>query len=114
MGELAEIFRIHGAAYRAKFGDGMPASPLHTMRDIEPCRTEALGGQFYSCQPCGDDHYSSHSCKNRHCPKCQNDSAETWQDNPQSLRLPVPYFMVTFPLPAELRALARLAPSAAS
>ena len=107
MVELADIFRIHGPQYRAQFGERMPPSHLRAMHDIERCRTAALGGQLYACQQCGDDHYSDHSCKNRHCPKCQNDQAEAWLDNQKSLLLPVPYFMVTFTLPEQLRALAR-------
>jgi hypothetical protein len=77
------------------------------MHDIEQCRTEALGGQLYDCDTCRDDHDSYHSCQNRHCPTCQNDQAHAWLENQKSLLLPVPHFMVTFTLPAELRALAR-------
>ena len=51
--------------------------------------------------------YSYHSCKNRHCPKCQNGTAEQWLDRQRDLLLPVPYFMVTFTLPANLRRLVR-------
>ena len=107
MVELADIFRLHGPDYRAQCGDRMLPSHLRAMHDIERGRTEALGGQLYACQQCGDDHYSYHSCKNRHCPKCQNDHAEAWLEHPQSLLLPVPYFLVTFTLPEELRASAR-------
>src|SRR5712691_9596830 len=107
MVELADIFRLHGAAYRAKFGDRMPASHLHAMQDIEQCRTEALGGQLFYCEPCQQSHYSYHSCKNRHCPKCQNDQAEAWLHNHKSFLLPLTHFMVTFTLPDALRALAR-------
>ena len=52
-------------------------------------------------------HYSDHSCKNRHCPKCQNDQAEQWLESQQKLLLPVLHFLVTFTLPEELRGLAR-------
>ena len=51
--------------------------------------------------------YSYHSCRNRHCPKCQQDAAQTWLAEQRALLLPVPYFLVTFTLPAPLRALAR-------
>ena len=85
----------------------MLASPLKAREDIERCRTEALGGQLYGCEHWGDAPYSYHSCKNRHCPKCQNDQAEAWLDNQRSLLLPIPHFMVTFTLPEELRAFAR-------
>jgi len=105
--EIADIFRIHGPDYRAKFGNRMPPSHARVMRRIEQCRTEALGGQLYFCSECKEHRYSYHSCKDRHCPKCQNDQAEDWLQQQKNLLLPVPHFMVTFTLPAELRAIAR-------
>ncbi len=107
MVDLAEIFRLHGPEYRAKFGDRMLPSHQRAMHDIAHCRTEALGGQLYQCASCQESHYSSHSCKNRHCPKCQNDQAEQWLANQQRLLLPVTHFLLTFTLPEELRAVAR-------
>lgn len=107
MVELADIFRLHGSQYRAKFGHRLLPSHGRAMEDIERCRTQALGGQLYHCEQCREDHYSYHSCKNRHCPKCQNDQAELWLENQQSVLLPVPHFLVTFTLPDELRAVAR-------
>jgi hypothetical protein len=105
--ELADIFRLHGPDYRAKFGARMLPSHRRAMQDIEQCRTKAFGGQLYYCAPCDEQRYSYHSCKNRHCPKCQNGQANQWLEEQKSLLLPVPYFMVTFTLPAELRAVAR-------
>ena len=57
MVELAEIFRVHGPAYRAKFGAQMLPSHRRAMQDIEQCRTEALGGQLYQCDSCQEAHY---------------------------------------------------------
>jgi ribosomal protein L37AE/L43A len=105
--EVADIFRLHGPQYRARFGNRMLPSHQRAMQDIEACRTETLGGQLYYCPECDQQRYSYHSCQNRHCPKCQNDRANQWLAEQKSLLLPVPYFMVTFTLPAELRALAR-------
>jgi hypothetical protein len=107
MVELAEIFRLHGGEYRAKFGDRMPAQHLRAMRDIQNCRTATLGGKLYLCPKCNHQRYSYHSCKNRNCPKCQNDQANQWLQQQHHLLLPVTYFMVTFTLPAQLRPLAR-------
>jgi len=73
------------------------------MRAIEACRTEALGGHVYTCPNCATTRYSYHSCRNRHCPTCQQDAAQTWLARQQELLLPVPYFLVTFTLPAGLR-----------
>jgi hypothetical protein len=107
MVEIAAIFRLHGPQYRAKFGDQMPPSHRRAMEAIEHCRTEALGGQVYYCENCHDYQYSYHSCKNRHCPKCQNGSANEWLHRQQAMLLPVPYFLVTFTVPDALRQLAR-------
>ena len=104
--EVAEIFRLHGPAYRAQFGNRMLPSHHRAMQDIEQCRTAARGGQLYFCHQCQQERYSYHSCKNRHCPKCGNDQATQWLHQQQQLLLPVPYFLVTFTLPAELRPLA--------
>ena len=107
MVEIADIFRQYGPAYRAKYGERMPPSHLKAMAAIEACRTETLGGHVYCCPECDETLYSYHSCRNRHCPKCQNDAAQEWLERQQDFLLPVPYFMVTFTLPAPLKALAR-------
>jgi len=105
--ELAEIFRRYGPAYREKYGDRMLPSHLRAMRDIESCRTEELGGHVFRCPHCERKLYSYHSCKNRHCPKCQGGEAQRWLDRQQELKLPVPYFLLTFTLPEGLRRVAR-------
>ncbi len=105
--EVADIFRLHGPAYRKQFGKQMLPSHLRAMQDIETCRTATLGGQLYYCPQCDEQRFSYHSCKNRHCPKCQNDQANDWLQQQQSLLLPTHHFLVTFTLPAQLRALAR-------
>jgi ribosomal protein L37AE/L43A len=107
MVEVAEIFRLHGPQYRKQFGHRLLPSHRRAMQDIEQCRTAALGGQVYFCNQCQQPRYSYHSCKNRHCPKCGNEQATTWLQAQQSLLLPTHYFLVTFTLPAELRAIAR-------
>lgn len=105
--EVADIFRLHGPAYRQKFGARMLPSHRRAMQDIESCRTESRGGQLYFCEQCQTQRYSYHSCKNRHCPKCQNEQANQWLAEQQHLLLPTHHFLVTFTLPAELRAVAR-------
>ncbi len=107
---LGEIFRQYGPAYRAKYGSRLTASQRAAMAAIEQCRTEALGGQVYTCPQCGTLRYSYHSCRNRHCPTCQHGQAQNWLAQQQELLLPVPSFRVTFTLPAQLRAVARQHP----
>jgi hypothetical protein len=105
--EMAEIFRRYGPDYREKFGERMPLRHRLAMAAIEQCRTEAMGGHVYTCDACEETVYSYHSCKNRHCPKCQNEAAEQWLVEQQGLLLPTPYFMVTFTLPTDLKHIAR-------
>jgi putative transposase/transposase-like zinc-binding protein len=104
---LGDIFRRYGPAYRAQFGNQLSDEQVQAMHAIEQCRTEALGGHVYSCAACATTRYSYHSCRNRHCPRCQQDASQTWLAQQQALLLPVPYFLVTFTLPAGLRRLAR-------
>ena len=107
MFEVADIFREVGPAYRASFGARMPPSHQRAMRDIELCRTAGLGGHLTRCDRCGESEYSYHSCRNRHCPKCHREQTERWLEAWRSRLLPCPYFLLTFTLPRELRALAR-------
>jgi Transposase zinc-binding domain/Putative transposase len=104
MTTLGEIVRQYGEAYRAQYGEQMLPSQHAALLSIEQCRTEALGGHVYTCTACGTRRYSYHSCRNRHCPTCQHDAAQSWLSRQQELLLPVPYFLITFTLPSELRA----------
>jgi hypothetical protein len=110
MVEIATIFDRHGPSYRAQFGDRMPFNHLKAMRAIEHCRTLVLGGHVYHCPVCDESQYLYHSCRNRHCPKCQGNKAQQWLEKQEDHLLPVPYFLVTFTLPDELRRLARSNP----
>src|SRR5580700_5110239 len=46
------------------------------------------------------------TCRNRHCPKCQQSAAAAWLAAREAELLPVPYFHVVFTLPAALGAIA--------
>ena len=79
--------------------------PSHrkALNHIASCRTPLLGGQKYLCEACGKIHYSYHSCRDRHCPKCQNDRIDEWLLKQFELLLPLPYFMATITVPQDLR-----------
>jgi hypothetical protein len=104
---LNEIVQQYGAAYRAKYGEKLLPSHQRAIRDLELCRTEALGGHVYECPTCAENEYKYHSCRNRHCPRCQAGAGEKWLIRQEQLLLPTPYFMVTFTLPEALRAITR-------
>ena len=104
--ELAEIFRRYGTAYDQQHTGQISTQQRKAMRAIVRCRTEALGGHIYQCQHCEESRYSYHSCRNRHCPKCQHENGQEWLAAQQALLLGAPYFLLTFTLPAEIKAMA--------
>lgn len=104
---LAAICQQYGSAYEEAFGNHLLPTHRQAIRAMAQCRTAALGGHVYQCTACNQTQYSYHSCRNRHCPQCQGDKAADWLARQQEMLLPVPYYLLTFTLPAELRPLAR-------
>jgi hypothetical protein len=104
--EVADIFRRHGKAYRQEHGAHLGRVERRVMGAITACRTAALGGHVEQCTDCGKLRISYNSCRNRHCPKCQNLARAQWIEARQAELLPVPYFHVVFTLPAQIAEIA--------
>src|SRR5271166_1277346 len=107
MPTVADVLRRYGGQYLERFGTTMPREHKKVLHAITACRTGELGTVLYACQSCGEIHAIGRSCGNRHCPTCQHGKTKAWLDKQTDRLLPCPYFLVTFTLPAELRALAR-------
>lgn len=103
--ELADIVRAVGPAYRAQHC--LAGQQDRALRAIERCRTAALGGHVVQCEACGAIEIRYHSCRNRHCPKCQTRAKERWLARQCADLLPVPYFHLVFTLPHALNPLAQ-------
>jgi len=102
--EVAGIFRRHGQRYREQHS--LPLQQLKLMRAIETCRTAGLGGHVERCSHCPHQRIAYNSCRNRHCPKCQNLERGRWLERRKAELLPVEYFHVVFTIPEQLNALA--------
>lgn len=50
--EVADIFRLHGAVYRARFRHRLRAWQVRALRDIAACRTAYFGGHLKKCDRC--------------------------------------------------------------
>lgn len=98
--EVADIFRRHGPRYRQT--RRLPLDSLRVMRAIEICRTAALGGHVEQCGHCHHRRVSYNSCRNRHCPKCQNTARAEWVERRKGELLPIEYFHVVFTIPEPL------------
>jgi Putative transposase/Transposase zinc-binding domain len=104
--EVADIFRRHGARWRAANAAHVGSAQRRVMTAIEICRTVALGGHVERCEDCAHTRIAYNSCRNRHCPKCQWPAAERWLAAREAELLPTAYFHVVFTLPSQVGAIA--------
>ncbi len=100
---LADVLRRHGPAYLA--AHPLSIAKAKVWRAILACRTAALGGHVQTCDACGTTRHVYHSCRNRHCPRCQTRAKEAWLAARRREVLPVPYFHLVFTLPHVLNGL---------
>jgi hypothetical protein len=101
---LAEVLEHFGGEYLREHTLSTPQAKA--WRAIVGCRTPALGGQRHACDGCGAQQWRWHSCRNRHCPRCQSRQREAWRVARLGELLEVPYSHLVFTLPHELNALA--------
>lgn len=103
--QLAALLDQYHDAFLAKFGTRLLPSHHRAINAIKRCRTPHAGTVSLHCADC--EHTVSHprSCGHRHCPTCQHHETSLWLDRQRAKLLPVDYFMVTFTLPGEFRAL---------
>ena len=85
----------------------MPYRHRRALFDISACRTKAMGGHTEACCDCGTSRFVPHSCRHVLCATCHDAEIDDWLAARADELLPVRYFHVTFPLPAELRDAAR-------
>jgi transposase-like zinc-binding protein len=86
--EVADIFRRHGAVWRAVNRAHLSLAQRRVMTAIEVCRTAALGGHIERCEDCAHTRIAYNSCRNRHCPKCQWPAAQAWMAAREAELLP--------------------------
>ena len=107
MNIIQQIFKEHAGDYLAHFGDRIPAAHRKTIDAICECRSGERGHHLFVCPDCEQQHVANSSCGDRHCPVCQNEKAADWVYRQQLRLLPCNYFLATFTIPEELRAVAR-------
>jgi hypothetical protein len=101
--EMAHILHKHIGDYQNQYR----LWPEHKkiVSDLLNCRTAQLGGHIERCDSCGTLRITYHSCRNRHCPKCQHMPRERWLEKRKDEILPLKYFHVVFTLPHELNSI---------
>lgn len=98
--QVADVLREHLADYRQLY----PLWPVQKkmITNLIQCRTAYLGGHIHRCSHCGAKRITYHSCRNRHCPTCQQVPRERWTEARKAELLPTIYFHVVFTLPHAL------------
>jgi len=103
--KISSIINQYKNAFMDKYGETALPGHLKAMNAISNCRTPAVGELYVGCSECNHAEWKPLSCGHRSCPQCQNHEASQWIDRQQDKLLPVPYFLITFTLPCELRSL---------
>jgi len=103
MGAITEIFRSYGPQF-LETQPGLTKEQKKVIKAIINCRSGSYGVTIYRCPQCRKTHIFDRSCGNRHCPQCQYLKSRRWLETQVQRKLPTPYFMLTFTVPAEIRA----------
>jgi hypothetical protein len=103
---LATVIEAFEADFLAQYRDRLSAEHLRALAGIGQCRSQASRRMQVQCTQCEHQRLVPHSCGHRHCPHCQAHESQQWLDRQLQKQVPAQYFLLTFTLPAELRALA--------
>jgi hypothetical protein len=107
---LAHVIETFEAEFLAQYRDRLTPEHARALTAIKQCRTQASPRMQLQCPQCEHQRLVPHSCGHRHCPHCQHHESQQWLDRQLQRQVPATYFLLTFTLPAEFRALARAHP----
>ena len=97
---IQDIFRLFGPEYIKNHK--LSKEQWKVYNAIINCGTRELGYHICTCSECGEEYFGYNSCRNRHCPMCQNYAREKWIQKESSYLLDVKYFHIITTVPYEL------------
>ena len=103
---LAHIVETHAAECIAQEGHRLLPSQLAALNALRICRSSMSPRMQLACDDCSEQSFLPHSCGHRACPHCQAHESQRWIDQQLKKLVPGNYFMITFTLPTQFRALA--------
>ena len=107
MTRLASVITAFEADFLAQYRNRLGADHYRALSAMKQCRTQASLKMQLKCSGCQHQILMPHSCGHRHCPHCQHHESQQWLERQLQKQVPAGYFLLTFTLPAEFRALAR-------
>ena len=112
MSTFIDLLRRYNQALETECSDKLSNSMRKAIFAMLSCKTGQQGESLWACSSCEHHDRQALSCGHRNCPQCQQSTTSTWLERQKQKRLPVEYYMTTFTLPYELRALACKQPKA--
>lgn len=97
---IQDIFRTYGEEYIESHK--LSKEQWKVYNAIINCSTKNLGFHISKCKECGEEYFGYNSCRNRHCPMCQNYKREQWIQKESSYLLDTKYFHIVTTVPYEL------------
>ena len=102
---LATIIDTFEADFLAQYRGQLRSEHYRALAAMKQCRTQASPMMRVKCTGCEQQKLVPHSCGHRHCPHCQHHESQQWLERQMKKQVPAEYFLLTFTLPAEFRAL---------
>jgi hypothetical protein len=100
---IADILSEYGDSYISRNNiRGQQKGLIHL---LSACHTSLMGSHFEKCDQCQYLGKAYNSCRNRHCPSCQQKDKLEWLDKRMQELLPVGYYHLVFTIPHELNPL---------
>ena len=103
---LATLIDTFATDFLTQYSSRLLPEHLQAMAAIKRCRTESSLKMQVQCTECPHQHQVPHSCGHRYCPNCQNHESQQWLERQLKKQVPAEYFLLTFTVPFEFRALA--------
>ena len=100
---IQDIFKLYGPEYIKNHN--LSKEQWKVYNAIINCGTKELGYHICTCDECGEQYFGYNSCRNRHCPMCQNYAREKWINKESSYLLDSRYFHIITTVPYELNEL---------
>jgi len=108
--KFIDILRDNIEVFNRVYGRQITPSIRQTIQAMLSCRAHTQIVSQWACSSCTHTADFPLSCGHRSCPQCQHNTTQDWLAKQQAKLLPVDYYMVTFTLPYELRAVAKSQP----
>lgn len=102
---IASIIKPFEHEFKEQYKNQLLPSHLKALSAMKICRSSHSPKIMMQCDDCAHQTLVPHSCGHRHCPHCQNHESQQWIERQLQKQVPADYFMLTFTLPAEFRAL---------